>query len=142
MLPLTAANAVAVLLFGALYAIPGARRLPPGVFLACLALMFGMVTALWVQAERQNRGFDPVRRLGRVALGLVSVVFGVPALLLMPLFWLESHLPPAAGLTPLLATAMTVVLIALVLTVLVNVVGGAVAAGRGLLARRRPPTTP
>jgi hypothetical protein len=137
MLPLAAVNAAGVLLFGALYAVPGAQRLPPAAFLACLAVLFVLVTVLWVRAEAQNRALDPVRRLGRVTLGLVAVVVGTPALALMPLFWLESRLPAEAGLTPVAATAMATVLVALVLTVLVNLAGGLVVAGRGLLRRRR-----
>jgi hypothetical protein len=136
MLPLAAANVVGVLLFGALYGIPGARRLPAPAFVVCLGLLFSLVTVLWIQAEAQNRRLDPVRRLGRVMLGLIAVVVAVPIVVLMPLFWLDSQLPPEAGLTPVVATVMAVVLVALVLTLLVNVAGGVVLAGRGLLRHR------
>jgi hypothetical protein len=62
---------------------------------------------------------------------------GVPIVVLMPLFWLDSQLPPDAGLNPLLAPVMTIVLISLALIALVNVVGGIVAVVRAALAHAR-----
>jgi hypothetical protein len=137
-LALGATNAVAVILFGTLYAVAGARLLPHGAFLACLAILFALMTVLWVRVEgRQARGVDVIRRIGRVAIGLVIVAIGVPAIMLMPLFWLDTHVPEEAGLRPLLAPVMSLTLIALALTLAVNVLGAVVALARPLI-RRRP----
>jgi hypothetical protein len=72
-----------------------------------------------------------------VALGLVAVVIATPVLVLMPLFWLDTRLPPEAGLNRLLAPIMTLVLVSLVLVVLVNVAGSVVAIAAALADRRR-----
>jgi hypothetical protein len=137
-LALGATNAVGVVLFGTLYAVAGARLLPRGAFLACLVLLFVLMTVLWVRVEaRQARGVEAVRRIGRVAIGLVVVVISVPAVLLMPLFWLDTHVPEEAGLRPLLAPVMSLVLIALILTAAVNVLGAAIATVRYVAGRRR-----
>lgn len=142
MLALAAANAVGVVLFGSLYAMAGARVLPQAAFLACLALLFVLVTALWVRTEARHRRLDVVRRLGRIAVGLVLVVVVTPAVVLMPLFWLDERLPPEAGLHAVRGGVMAVVLITLILVILVNVTGSLVAAGRALYGRRAPPATP
>jgi Flp pilus assembly protein TadB len=135
---LAATNAVSVLLFGTLYAVAGAGRLSQGAFLACLGVLFALATALWVRVESRHRAFEPLRRLRRVAAGLVAIVIGTPMLVLMPLFWLDTKLPPEAGLNRLLAPIMTLVLISLVLVVLVNVAGAGVATG--LTVANRPRT--
>lgn len=135
MLALGATNLVAAVLFATLYAVAGARYLSDGGFLACLAILFAFATVAWVRTESRHAGLEPVRRLGRVAAGLAAVLLGVPIAVLMPLFWLESSLPPEAGLTATLAPTMTLVLISLALTVLVNVAGGLIAGGRGLAHR-------
>ena len=137
MLALAAINMVGVVLFAAVYAAAGARLMPQGAFLACCALIFALVTVLWVQVEHRHRTLEPHRRLGRVAAGLVVVVLGIPTLVLMPAFWLDSRLPPEVGFTRYLAPLMTLVLISLGLVVLVNVVGGVVAAGRVIAGGRR-----
>lgn len=138
MLALAATNGVGVLLFSVLYAVAGARWLPQWAFLACLVILFGLVTALWVSVEgRQGSGRGGVARLGRIAFGLMVVTLAVPMVVLMPLFWLDSQLPPEAGLNSMLAPAMTIVLIALTLTALVNVVGGILALARAALGLRR-----
>ena len=137
MFALAATNAVSVLLFGTLYAVAGAGRLSHGAFLACLGVLFALVTALWVRVEGRHRAFEPLRRLGRVAAGLMAIVLGTPMLVLMPLFWLDTQLPPEAGLNRLLAPIMTLVLISLVLVVLVNAAGAAVAAGLAVANRPR-----
>jgi hypothetical protein len=136
-LALGAINMVGVILFAALYATAGARLMPQEAFLACVALIFALVTFLWVRVELRHRALEPLRRLGRVAAGLVVVVLGVPTLVLMPAFWLDSRLPSEVGLTRYLAPLMTLVLISLGLVTLVNIVGGLVVAGRGALVRRR-----
>jgi hypothetical protein len=135
---LAATNAVSVLLFGTLYALAGAGRLSQGAFLACLGVLFVLVTALWVRVEGRHQAFEPLRRLGRVAAGLMAIVIGTPMLVLMPLFWLDSKLPPEAGLNRLLAPIMTLVLISLVLVILVNAAGAVVATG--LTVANRPRT--
>ena len=136
MLMLAAANAVGVLLFGTLYAVAGAHLLSQGAFFACLVTVFALVTALWVRTEARHRSLEPLRRLGRVAVGLVIAIIGVPAGVLMPLFWLDTNLPAEAGLTPVLGPIMTLVLFSLMLVVLVNVIGSVVVAGRALLGSR------
>lgn len=129
---------VGVVLFSVLYAAAGARWMPQAAFLVCLVVLFALVTALWMGVEeRQGRGRGALGRLGRVAFGLVLVAVTVPVVVLMPLFWLDTQLPPQAGLNPLLAPVMTIVLIALVLTALVNAVGGALALVRTAVAHRR-----
>ena len=138
MLTLAATNAVGVVLFSVLYAVAGASWLPQSGFLACLVVLFGLVTALWIGVEeRQGRGRGAVARLGRVAFGWVVVALCTPTATLMPLFWLDSRLPPEAGLNRMLAPIMTIVLIALALVALVNVVGGALAIARTMLGGRR-----
>lgn len=137
MLALAGANAVAVVLFGALYAAAGARYLPQAAFLACLAVVVALVTTMWVHVEERHRGLDPIRRLGRVAAGLVLVVAVTPVVVMMPVFWLAQQLPPEAGFTRLLGPIMALTLIALALTGVVNVVGGLIVTGRGLARRRR-----
>jgi len=126
-LALAATNTVGLLLFATLYIIAGARYLPQPAFLACLAILVVIVTGLWVRVEARHRALDPLRRLGRVTGGLLIVLIAAPALLLMPVFWLESVVPPEAGLKPVLAPLMSVMLISLALTVAVNVLGVATA---------------
>jgi hypothetical protein len=129
MVALAVTNAVGVLLFGTLYAVAGARWLSQTAFLACLLLLFALVTALWITVERrQGAGRGGLARVGRIAFGVAIVSLAVPIVVLMPLFWLESRLPPDAALSSLLAPVMTIVLIALSLTALVNVIGSLLAA--------------
>ena len=130
MLALAATNTVGLLLFATLYITAGARYLPQPAFLACLAVLFVMVTALWVRVEARHRGVDPLRRLGRVTGGLAIVLIAAPALLLMPVFWLDSVVPAEAGLRPVLAPLMSVMLISLALILAVNVMGALAAAVR------------
>ena len=142
MLALAATNVVGIVLFAALYATAGAQLMPQAAFIVCLLVIFGLVTTLWVRVESRHRALDPIRRIGRIAAALVLVVITVPALVLMPAFWLDSQLPPEADFTRYLAPIMTLVLISLGLVVVVNVVGSILATGRAALARRKSPRRP
>ena len=138
MLALAGANAVGVVLFGALYAAAGARRLSQGAFVVCLVLLFLLVTTLWVRIEARHRPLGVVRRVGRVMIGLVAVVVGTPMVVLMPLYWLETQLPSDAGLSRVLPPIMALVLVSLALIAAVNMTGAAVAAALMLVRRRAP----
>jgi hypothetical protein len=134
---LAATNLVGIVLFVAVYAAGGARYLSPAGFLAALALIFALVTALWLRTEARHQALEPLRRLGRAAAGLLVVLIGVPVLVLLPLFWLESVLPPEAGIDRVLAPTMTLLLIGLALVVLVNVLAALMLVSRGLARRAR-----
>lgn len=136
MVALAATNVVGAMLFAAVYATAGARLMSQGAFLACLAVIFVLVTTLWVRVEARHRDMGAVRRIGRVAAGLVVVFLVLPATVLMPAFWLDTQLPPDAGFTRWLGPIMTLVLISLALTVVVNLVGAIVAVGWSALTRR------
>jgi hypothetical protein len=136
-LELAAANALGVALFGTLYVVAGLRYMSQAAFLGCLVVLFAVVTTLWLRVEAHHQHIRPARRFGRVAAGLVAVVIAVPIAVLMPVFWLDAQLPVEAGLNSRRGAVMVVVLIALVLTMLVNVVGGLVIALRFVLARSR-----
>ena len=136
MLALASANAVGVVLFGTLYAVAGARVLSQGAFLACLIVLFALMTALWVRTEARHRALQPLRRVGRIVVGLVIVLVVTPAAVLMPLLWLDEQLPREVGLHAARGGVMALLLITLVLVVLVNVVGCIVVTGRAALARR------
>ena len=88
---------------------PLARRrdVAPALLLAGLLLVFAGLTTLWVRVEQRSRALEPFARVGRGAIGLLAVVIGLPVVVLMPLFWLESHLPleavPALHLGPMMA---------------------------------------
>lgn len=137
MLALATANAVGVTLFGLLYAVAGANFMPQSAFLTCLIILFAMVTAMWVRAEGRHRRRQALSRVGRAAGGLVLVTIAIPILVLMPLFWLDTQLPPEAGLRRLLAPIMTLVLFSLVLMALANVVGSVVIVVRAALGGGR-----
>ncbi len=136
MVALAATNAVGVVLFGALYLMAGLRYLSQGPFIVCLAILFAVVTRLWLRVEARHQGLAPARRLGRVAAALAAVVIAVPVTVLMPVFWLDQQLPAEAGFHARRAPVMALILISLALTVLVNVVGGVVIAARTARARR------
>ena len=97
MLVLAGANAVGVVLFGALYVTAGLDLLSQAAFLGCLAALLALVTALWVRTEARHEALGFTRRFGRAAFGLAVVVLVTPPLVLMPVFWLDSILPPEAG---------------------------------------------
>ena len=136
-LALAATNAVGAVLFAALYATAGARLMPQAAFLACLGIIFVLVTFLWVRTEARHRDLGLVRRIGRVSIGLVIVLFGLPVVVLLPVFWLDTHLSPDLEFTRYLAPIMTLVLISLALVVVVNVVGALVAVARAFRGNRR-----
>lgn len=135
MLALAATNLVGVVLFAVVYATAGARLMSRMAFTGCLVVTFALVTVLWVRVEGRHRSLEPLRRIGRVAAGLLIVLLGVPALILMPAFWVDTQLPLETGFRRYLAPLMTLVLISLVLVLLVNVIGGLVAVGRGIHRR-------
>jgi hypothetical protein len=141
-LALTAANAASVVLFGTLYAVAGARMLPQSAFLTCLAVLFMLMTVVWVRTEARHRRLDAVRRLGRIVGGLVLVLVATPAAVLAPLFWLDEQLPPEAGLHAVRGGIMALVLITLALVVAVNVIGVVVAVIRSAVDRRPAPDGP
>ena len=135
MVALAATNVVGVVLFGAVYTLAGARRLSQAAFVTCLALVFGLVTALWTRTEARHRTLHPLGRLGRAVVGFLAVIVVVPGVVLMPLFWLEDLLPPEVGLTSVLGPVMALVLISLALVALTNIAGALVIAGRAVLGR-------
>jgi hypothetical protein len=136
-LALAAANFVGMVLFAAVYAAAGARWLSQTAFLACLILLFALVTALWVRTEARHRRQAPLRRVRGIVVGLIIVVVGVPALVLLPLAKLETVLPAEARLDKVTAPAMAVLLVSLALVTLVNVVGSVTIMGRAVTARSR-----
>ena len=132
MLALILADVVGVVLFGTLYAVAGAGWLAQAGFVPCLIVFFVLVTAIWVRTEARHRDRDGLARFGRAAFGLAAVLVGTPIMILMPLFWLDTQLPPETGVRAALAPIMTLVLVSLVLVTLSNLVGGMVVAGRAL----------
>jgi hypothetical protein len=136
MLALAAADAVGVVLFGALYAVAGAGLLPQGAFVVCLVSLFVLVSAVWLRTEARHRRLALVRRIVLIGLGLGLAIVATPVLVLMPVFWLDQQLPAEAGLRALRGGIMALVLIALALVVFVNVAGTAVVLVRAALARR------
>jgi hypothetical protein len=136
-LALAAANAVSVVLFGTLYTLAGAHVLSQVAFLACLVVLFVLMTGLWVRTEARHRRVAPVQRLGRIVVGLLSVLVVTPVAVLAPLFWLDEQLPAEAGLRAARGGIMALVLIALILVVFVNVAGMLVALTRSAFRLRR-----
>ena len=137
MLALGAANTTGAVLFGVLYAVAGANRLSQAAFVVCLVTLVVLVTVMWVRMESRHRDLHALARIGRATAGLLMVVIAIPIVVLMPLFWLDTQLPPEAGLTPLLGPIMALVLIALALVALTNVLGGASIAIRAAVGRNR-----
>jgi hypothetical protein len=138
-LALATANAIGVTLFGLLYVVAGANLMPQAAFLTCLVVLFTLVTAMWVRAEARHRRLETLSRVGRAAGGLLLVMIVIPIFILMPLFWLDTQLPPEAGLRRLLAPIMTLVLFSLVLVTLANVVGSVAIVTRAVLGGGRAP---
>jgi hypothetical protein len=138
-LALAAVNVLGAVVFAGLYAVAGRWPVSPVAMAIGLSLVFAGMTALWVNVEQRSRALDPWRRIGRVAIGVVAVVIGLPVTVLMPLFWLESQLPLEAVPALHLGPVMALLLVALVLVVAVNLLGGlaAVALAIGRRWRRR-----
>ena len=107
MLALATTNMAGAVLFAAVYATAGARLMSHGAFLACLVIIFVLVTTLWIRVESRHCTLGPGGRIGRIGAGRF------------------------------LGPIMTLVLICLALIVAVNVVGGLVAVARGVLSERR-----
>jgi hypothetical protein len=137
MIALVATNLVGVVLFTGLYAIAGARYLSQAGFLMALPIVVTLMTLLWLRVEVRHGALDPLSRVGRAAASLMIVLIGVPVVVLLPIFWLETVLPPEVGMARVPAPAMTLVLISLVLVVLVNVIGSIVIAVQTAMARSR-----
>ena len=127
MLALAAVNVLGAVVFAGLYAVAGTMRIAPAALAMGLIVAFVGVTALWIRVEQRSRALEPLRRVGRGAIGLVAVVIGLPVAVLMPLFWLESQLPPEAVPFLNLGPVMALLLVALVLVVAVNGVGAVTA---------------
>lgn len=124
MLVLGGLNALGIAVFGLIYAAAAKRLLTQGAFLTGLVVCFVGLTALWVRTERsRGPGRDALSRAGRISAGLVLATVAVPGVILMPLFFLNEHLPAEAGLAEMLGPVMFILLAALALVLLVNVAG-------------------
>ena len=131
---LVVVNVLGAVVFAGLYAAGARASVAPAVLIAGLFLGFAGVTALWVATEQRSRGLDPFRRIGRGVMALLAVAIGLPVVVLMPLFWLESHLPLEAVPLLNLGPVMALLLVAVAVVAAMNGVG-AIAAG--LLAATR-----
>ena len=138
---LAAVNVLGAVVFAGLYAVGARASVAPAVLMAGLFLGFAGVTALWVAVEQRSRGLDPFRRIGRGVLALLAVVIGLPIVVLMPLFWLESHLPLEAVPLLNLGPVMALLLVAVAVVAAMNGVG-AIAAGVLEATRRWRPKRP
>jgi hypothetical protein len=129
MLALAGIDALAAVGFAVIYAAAGSQRLTQGAFAASLIVFFVAMAAVWVRIERSRPGGrDALSRLGRGGLALLLVVVGLPTVVLTPLFALPDAVHADAGLGDLIRSAMVLLLIALLLTIALNVAGLAVAA--------------
>jgi hypothetical protein len=142
-LALAAVDLLGTVVFAGLYAAGAAAEVSSAALLGGLLLLaFAGVTAIWVRVEHRSRGLDPFHRVGRGAIGLLMVLIGLPALVLTPLFWLESQLPLEAVPALHLGPVMALLLVGLALTVAVNALGAVVSValgvGRRWRARRAP----
>jgi hypothetical protein len=136
-LALAAVNVLGAVVFAGLYAVGAAVRVSPAAFLAGVLLAFAGMTAIWVRVEHRSRALDPLRRIGRGAIGLLMIVIGLPVAVLMPLFWLESQLPLEAVPALHLGPVMALLLLALALIVAMNLVGAVVVVGLAVGRRSR-----
>ena len=99
MLALAAANAVGVVLFGTLYAIAGASPAVAGRVRRLSRACSSPWSPRCGSAPRPGtRASAPLRRLGRIVVGLLVVLVATPAAVLAPLFWLDAQIPVEAGL--------------------------------------------
>ena len=142
MLALAAVNVLGAVVFAGVYAAGARTGLAPAVLLGGLLLAFASMTVIWVRVEQRFRALEPFRRVGRVAMGLLAVVIGLPVVVLMPLFWLESQLPLEAVPALHLGPVMALLLVALASIVAVNLVGAVVAVGLTVSRRWRPRRAP
>jgi hypothetical protein len=129
MLALAAVNVLGAVVFAGVYTAGATGRVAPAALLTGVLLAFVGVTAIWIRVEGRSRTLEPFRRAGRAAMGLLAVVIGLPAVVLMPLFWLERQLPLEAVPELHLGPVMALLLVGLALVVAANVVGGVVAVG-------------
>jgi hypothetical protein len=136
-LALAAVNVLGAVAFAGLYSLGASAQAGPAVLAGGLLLVFAGVTALWVWVEQRSRLLEPLRRIGRIAIGLVGVVIGLPIAVLMPLFWVESQLPPEVVPALHLGPVMALLLVALALVVAMNVVGAFVAVTLEVVRRLR-----
>jgi hypothetical protein len=140
-LRLAAVNVLGAVVFAGVYAAAGRAALAPAVAMIGLLVVFAGMTALWVQVERGSRALDPFSRIGRGVLALLAVLIGLPIVVLMPLFWVESQIPleavPALNLGPVMA----LLLAALGLVAAMNGIGAVaaviLAVTRGVARRAR-----
>ena len=139
MLALAAANAAGAVLFGTLYAVAGGRVLSQVAFVACLAVLFVLMTVLWIRTEARHRGLGALRRIGRVVVGWLVVVVAIPIAVLAPMFGLDEQIPKEAGLHAARGGVMALVRITLGLVALMNIPGAVGAIGRAMLARPGSP---
>lgn len=137
MVIMAAANVIGLVLFALSYALAAARLVAPGASQALLLLLVVLVTALWVRVEGRHVGLGFVRRVGRATAGLLIAAFGASLLALMPLFALDARVPEEAGLRPVVAAAMAVLLASLAMLVVVNLLGAGVAVALSLSRRPR-----
>lgn len=137
MLTLAAVNVFGAVAFAGVYAAGSRLRDAPAVFIVAVALAFVGVTALWVYVEQRPRALEAIRRIGRGVIALLMVVIGLPMIVLMPLFWLESQLPPEAIPALHLGSVMALLLVSVSLVVATNIAGALVATGLGILRRWR-----
>lgn len=136
MLRLAALDALSALLFGAVYGAGALRWLSQGAFLVALGFLFVGLTALWVRTERlAGHARRPPARAGRALLALAAVLAGFPALVLMPLFAVQTELPPEAGADRVISGAMVLLLASTLLVALMNVAGACVIVGWTLFGR-------
>ncbi len=143
MLVLASTNFGSALLFAGLYAVAATHRIPGAAFLPLLVLLFVAATVLWVRVEAaRGAGLPPMSRAIRWVSALALAAILTPVLVLMPLFWLFHVLPASAGLDVILGRTMFLLMLALVLTALVNVAGAGVALWRFLRERSRRAAAP
>jgi hypothetical protein len=137
MLALVAVNVLGAVVFAGVYAAGARTGLTPAVLLGGLLLAFASMTVIWVRVEQRSQALEPFRRVGRIAMGLLAVVIGLPVVVLMPLFWLESQLPLEAVPALHLGPVMALLLVALASIVAVNVAGAVVAVALSIGRRWR-----
>ena len=124
MLVLGMLNGIAIAAFGLVYAAGAKGLLTQGAFLASVAVCVVGFTALWLRTERSlGPGRDALSRAGRIAAGLVLAAIAVPGVVLMPLFFINEHVPPEAGVAGTLGPVMFILLASLALCALVNAAG-------------------